>query len=276
MARRRAIKPTALIHFLLFVGLLWLPAKLLQDLGRGSNSVALHVLIAVSIAVGVYIVIRAFTRFMTRLEVLHQTKVAVSKSLDSLIRRRAQLVQKDAYGQPRIDKWQKEIEYFVNRQIIPSLTTRQRKALARNYAAIEAAIERRVEAAGRRQPAFQTFSDDMTPSEFEAFCAEELRRAGWDARVTLQSRDQGVDVIAERNNVRVVIQCKLYSRPVGNKAVQEVVAAKAHERAHYGVVVSNASYTLAAQQLGATNRVLLLHYRDLRSLDGMLSKPENR
>src|ERR1700730_4076277 len=36
------------------------------------------------------------------------------------------------------------------------------------------------------------------------FCAEELRRAGRDARVTMQSRDQGVDVVAEKNRVRVV------------------------------------------------------------------------
>ena len=233
------------------------------------------VLIAASIAVGIYIVIRARTRFVAR-QILHKTKIAVDKSLEPLIRRRAQLVQKDAYGQPRIDKWQKEVKYFVNSQIIPSLTARQREALLWNYSAVEAAIERRVEAAGRNQPAFQIFSDDMTPSEFEAFCAEELRRAGWDARVTLQSRDQGVDVIAEKNNVRAVVQCKLYSRPVGNKAVQEVVAAKVHEQAHYGVVVSNSSYTLAAQQLATTNGVRLLHYRDLPKLDDMLSKPERR
>ncbi|HLH07890.1 MAG TPA: restriction endonuclease [Terriglobales bacterium] len=116
----------------------------------------------------------------------------------------------------------------------------------------------------------QTFSEEMSPSEFEAFCAEELRRNGWQARVTLQSRDQGVDVIAEKNGIRVVLQCKLYSSPVGNHAVQEAAAARAHEQAHFGIVVSNHRYTEPAQQLAATNGILLLHYRDLPGLDSAL------
>src|ERR1700730_11505635 len=67
-------------------------------------------------------------------------------------------------------------------------------------------------------------------------------------------RDQGVDVVAEKNGIRLVLQCKLYSRPVGNKAVQEAAAARAHEAADYGVVVSNNRYTQDAQQLASTNR----------------------
>lgn len=49
----------------------------------------------------------------------------------------------------------------------------------------------------------------MSPAEFEEYCAEELRQTGWKAQVTLQSRDR-VDVIAEKRNIRVVVQCKLY------------------------------------------------------------------
>ncbi|PSH04101.1 MAG: restriction endonuclease [Acidobacteria bacterium] len=131
-------------------------------------------------------------------------------------------------------------------------------------------IENHIDSAMQNRPPFQTFSDDMTPSEFETFCAEELRRSGWNARVTIQSRDQGVDVIAEKHGVRVVLQCKLYSNPVGNKAVQEAAAGKAHEQAHHGVVVTNNRFTPAAEQLASTNEILLLHYRDLRDLDNLL------
>jgi len=66
-------------------------------------------------------------------------------------------------------------------------------------------------------PVLRTFSENMSPSDFEVFCAEELSRSGWAARVTTQSRDQGVDVVAEKAGIRVVLQCKLYSNPVGNK-----------------------------------------------------------
>ncbi len=135
---------------------------------------------------------------------------------------------------------------------------------------IARAIYMCVETEREKNPAFVAFSDDMTPSEFETFCAEQLRRAGWNARVTMQSRDQGVDVVAEKRGVRVVLQCKLYARPVGNKSVQEAAAARAHEQADYGIVVSNNRYTQDAEQLASTNKILLLHYTDLCNLDNII------
>jgi HJR/Mrr/RecB family endonuclease len=170
-----------------------------------------------------------------------------------------------------MENWVKEIQYFVSSQIEPTLAPDEQFALVQNITALVSAIEDTVREAMLNQPPFQTFSNDMTPAEFETYCAEELRRAGWDARVTMQSRDQGVDVIAEKNGVRVVLQCKLYARPVGNKSVQEAAAGKAHEQADYGIVVTNTRYTLDAEQLAATNGVLLLHHRDLRNLEGILN-----
>jgi restriction system protein len=152
-----------------------------------------------------------------------------------------------------MDNWAKELHYFISNHIKPSLTLDEQFALAENSGEIANMIESTVKQAMLTEPRFHTFWEDMKPAEFEAFCAEELRRAGWDARVTLQSRDQGVDVVAEKNRVRIVLQCKLYARPVGNKSVQEAAAARAHEQAHYGIVVTNNRYTSAAEQLAATN-----------------------
>jgi hypothetical protein len=110
----------------------------------------------------------------------------------------------------------------------------------------------------------------MSPTAYEALCAKELRQNGWDARLTPTTGDQGVDIVAEKSGVRVVIQCKLYSASVGNTAVQEIVAAKAFERASYAVVVSNSPYTSAAQQLARVNDVFLLHHNDLSRLHTLL------
>jgi len=62
---------------------------------------------------------------------------------------------------------------------------------------------------------------------------------------------------------RIVVQCKLYSSPVGLKAVQEIAAGKIHEQANHAIVVSNPRFTTAAAQIAATNGVLLLHHDDL-------------
>jgi restriction system protein len=117
------------------------------------------------------------------------------------------------------------------------------------------------------------FSDNMKPRDYEHLCADLLREAGWNARVTTHSRDFGVDVIAEKPDQRIVVQCKLYSSPVGLKAVQEIAAGKVHELAKHAIVVSNQRFTTAAAQIAATNGVLLLHHDDLKRIDQLLGRP---
>ncbi len=194
----------------------------------------------------------------------------IDHHLAQLTRKRVQLVRQDGYGKTIFDKWRKEMEYFIDSQIWPVLTPPQQRIMAQQREQLVSIIEQRTYIQTQQQPVFTAFSDAMKPAEFEAFCAEQLRLAGWTAQVTLESRDQGVDVIAERAGKRVVLQCKLYSGPVGNAAVQEIAAGRAHERAHYGVVVTNSRYTAPAEQLASTNGILLLHYRDLSKLDELL------
>jgi len=179
---------------------------------------------------------------------------AANRHMPALLRRRAQLLTVDANGTVQTDKWVQEIEYFYNTQISGSLSEGQRKAVAKNWADIVGLIESQIGSAAASAPAFVGMAlSEMTPGEFEASCAERLRRAGWNARVIGRSGDQGVDVIAERGNVRVALQCKLYSTPIGNKAVQEIVAGRVHYDAQHAAVVSNRPYTPSAEQLARSS-----------------------
>jgi len=216
--------------------------------------------------------LRWVSRLAARYTLMRQAAALTEEHLTPLLRRRAQLVTPDPYGKPRFERWEQEIDYFINQHIAPSLTAAERKALARSHDRVARTIWDRVEAVFEAQPMDETFSDDMTPAQYEAFCATQLRLAGWSAHVTMQSRDQGVDVIAEKDRKRIVLQCKLYARPVGNKSVQEAAAARAHEDADFAVVVSNNRFTPAAEQLAATNGVLLVHHRDLARLEQILSE----
>ena len=272
MAQRRANPlPVGLI---VGAGLLWGLTKIF-DVASGLPSEFWRAIIFIALGIGIILIIKSVVRnfFDVRAgrSAARKAAATISENLPSLVRRRAQLVRPDAYGKPKLESWAKEIGYFIDEHIKPQLAPREYMAFVNEQQAdVAAAIHMRVEMEAQKNPAFATFSDDITPSEFETFCAEELVRAGWDARVTLQSRDQGVDVVAEKNGVRVVLQCKLYKRPVGNKAVQEAAAARAHERADFGVVVSNSKYTQDAEQLASTNSVLLLHYSDLRNLEALI------
>jgi restriction system protein len=194
----------------------------------------------------------------------------ILRHMDELVRRRAQLIRKDAYGKLEVDGWTKEIDYFITHHISPVLTKQELAILDNERDTITRALADATERTTLEKPIFAVFTDDMTPTEFEIFCAEQLKRSGWDARVTLQSRDQGIDVIAEKAGFRIVLQCKLYSGPVGNKAVQEISAGKAHVQAHRGAVVTNSRYTSPAEQLALANGILLLHYSDLANLERLL------
>ncbi len=105
-----------------------------------------------------------------------------------------------------------------------------------------------------------------SPIDYEQNICLKLKELGFNARVTKASCDQGVDVLAEKNDISFAIQCKMYSHPVGNKAVQEVSAGKQHYNTDYGVVVSNSSFTKSAKQLANSNDVILLNDNQLERL----------
>ncbi|MGL5523110.1 MAG: restriction endonuclease [Aeromonas veronii] len=102
--------------------------------------------------------------------------------------------------------------------------------------------------------------------DYEHAVAAQINSAAenWRAEVTQGSGDQGVDVLAEHENgTTVAIQCKLYSQPVGNKAVQEIIAGRIHYNTVHAFVVTNNKYTKSAIELATSGDVSLLHHSDL-------------
>jgi restriction system protein len=105
------------------------------------------------------------------------------------------------------------------------------------------------------------------PYEYEQYCAQILRSSGWSAFATKSSGDQGGDIKAEKDGIMVIFQCKLYSQPIGNKAVQEVSGSLRYYGADYGAVVSNMEYTRSAKELAKSNNILLLNDTYLKELN---------
>ncbi len=102
--------------------------------------------------------------------------------------------------------------------------------------------------------------------EFEHWVADGLNKFDWDAKVTVASGDQGIDVIAKKNGKTIGLQCKLLKSSVGNKAVQEAHAGKAFHQMDVVGVISNASYTKSAKALAADTGVKLLSHHDIPNL----------
>lgn len=99
--------------------------------------------------------------------------------------------------------------------------------------------------------------DLMTGREFEEFVCELFKRMGYKTIITKASGDQGVDVIAEKNGIKIGVQAKCYSNAVPNKAIQEVSAGLKHYNLTKGLVITNNYYTTSASELAYSNNIIL-------------------
>lgn len=105
------------------------------------------------------------------------------------------------------------------------------------------------------------------PYEYEHYIADCFASCGWQISTTKKSGDQGADVIAIKNHYHAVIQCKLYSSPVGNNAVQEVISAKGFYNANLAIVVTNNGFSKSARQLASVHQVHLLNDSGILEFD---------
>ncbi len=110
--------------------------------------------------------------------------------------------------------------------------------------------------------------DFMTGLEFEAYIAELLKQNGF-RKVKLTERyDFGIDIIAEKDDVRWGIQVKRHTGLVKANAVRQVVTALRIYRCDRAMVITNSTFSNVAQRLAHANDCVLVDRRGLRKLSG--------
>ena len=202
-----------------------------------------------------------------------------------------QLVHTDSYGDMRFEAWESEVKTFLKNRLSPhSFYDEKVYLFAKHFFKDNFDIYLNIDDEDRWVDNAISIIDHFVldliekqdedtnnvadldsihdPLEYERAVSELLAMLGWNSRVTPGSGDQGVDVVATKGSRHIVIQCKLYSQPVGNKAVQEAHAAKGFEQAGEAYVVTNNSYTRSAQQLASSLGVTLLHHSQIKDYFG--------
>lgn len=193
----------------------------------------------------------------------------IDKNIAVLEDKYRQKVYIDDYGAIKTKAFEKDLNYFINNMFEFEKWVKTSNSFIRltlstqEKANIKANILKRL---SKIKPQ----KSNKNPFEFEEQCALILCKNGWEAEATRKSGDQGVDVVASKDGKRVVLQCKLYSHPVGNKAVQEVFSGKVFYGADFAAVVSNNEYTQQARELAENCGVLLLSVSDLSNLEHKL------
>jgi len=109
--------------------------------------------------------------------------------------------------------------------------------------------------------------DEMNGWEFEEYIAKLLIRNGFThVEVTRGSKDQGVDILARKDEHSYAIQCKHYAGKVPNKAVQEAYAGAGFYGCEIPVVLTNSYFYPSAEELGDEIGVELWDREELRKL----------
>src|SRR5262249_53972727 len=115
--------------------------------------------------------------------------------------------------------------------------------------------------------------DTMSGIQFEAWLIEEIKQAGIATVLpTRRTGDQGADVIVQHRGVTIVVQAKCYQHSVGNDAVQQAHAAKAHYAADHAWVVTNARFTPAARRLANSTGVRLVDSSAIEAVGHMIAE----
>ena len=189
------------------------------------------------------------------------------KHMAVLSRKRRSLQYRDDYGFLVNNVWIKEKKSFLSNFALPTFWNYHYiedglpiiDVELDEYDSLNKYVERNIE-----------FDEQMNPYDYELMCSEIMKKQGWESSVTKGSGDQGVDVVAEKNDIKLVMQCKRFNQPVGNFAVQEIFAGAGYYEASHSIVVTNNTFTPSARRLASKLNVFLLHHDDLHNIDSIL------
>lgn len=102
------------------------------------------------------------------------------------------------------------------------------------------------------------YIDILSGIEFEKYMSKLLPKLGYkNVKLTPASNDYGIDLIAEKDDVKFAIQCKHYKGKVSNSSIQEANSGKQYYHCHVGVVVTNSYFTYNAKELAKNNGIIL-------------------
>lgn len=100
----------------------------------------------------------------------------------------------------------------------------------------------------------------LKPTEFEQYIANLFSRLGYQTEAVGKSHDGGIDVIAEKDNIKHYIQCKKFiTREVGVSAIRDFYGAMADKLTKgKGYFITTNKFTLEAEKFAEDKPIELI------------------
>jgi restriction endonuclease Mrr len=103
----------------------------------------------------------------------------------------------------------------------------------------------------------ERFNPALSPTDLEILVQKLFEKMGYTAKHIGQTGDYGVDVIAEKDGEKVIIQVKKYTSLVTPEEVQRTLGALHHYKADKAVLVTTSGFTTRAKALEQTGPIEL-------------------
>jgi len=209
---------------------------------------------------------------LERVEMLLELAEHIEIHSSALSAKKMRLHRSDNYGFKDSTEWNEEIISFTNKVMNDMLERLEEinKQIIYKQQALGQSLDRFYFVIWFEAQLYKysmmisDFSSISSGYEFEEYCAQLISSIGYDVKICGTSGDQGVDIIAEDENQRLGYQCKFYNKPVGNSAVQEVVAGKKLYGLDKVYVIGISGFTKSAKELAAINDVGLITPYDIQ------------
>ena len=104
----------------------------------------------------------------------------------------------------------------------------------------------------------------MSPTQFEHLCRLLFQKQGYKVLVTRPTNDKGIDLVGSNNDLRIVAQCKRYSKhSVGRPDLQQFYGTFEDERADHGYFLTTGSFSQPAVDFARRKPITLVDGREL-------------
>ena len=102
--------------------------------------------------------------------------------------------------------------------------------------------------------------DNLDPREFEIFVQFIFKSKGYTTKLTPYVRDEGIDVVLEKNGAIFGVQCKYYGKNnnVGSESIQNFIGALKNIKASGGFFVTTGQFTKYAIDMAKKNNIKLI------------------
>lgn len=148
-------------------------------------------------------------------------------------------------------KQEKQLEYLLSQRNVIYKNMKQSFSINKMHGKYIEIItgDEELQKNDRNKENVENLFDYMNGHDFEYFCADLLKKNNFcNVEVTQESGDHGVDILAEKDGITYAIQCKCYSKDIGNAAVQQAHTGKSIYRKDIAVVMTNRDFTQQARE----------------------------